>query len=173
VTGSLCGSSASHDVNVAIPTNYHLEEWWDIGGGVIKNYYEWDSTSGNLEDLDGCDVGELVCYPNGNPYVPPDPPFDNWVLENPTEDWNPPTWPDLYNGPYGCVFDNNGKGGFSEPYLAVGFSAGQYARWRDCTGTPTDFWGPVTISREVYYLGGNWYYEITKDVASAMTIILP
>lgn len=173
VTASLCDSSCecskSKQVTVAAPTNFHLVEWWDIGDGDIQIHYEWDSTSGDLEDLDGCVVGEIVYYPYGDPpyYYPPDPPFDNWVIPNPTVVWAKPATD-------GWLLDTHGKGGgFSKPYYHTGFTATQYERYRNCLETITTFWGPVSITREVYELVSEWYYSTTKEDAYATAPLPP
>jgi len=166
VTAVLCDSSMSKDVYIAEPTNFQLVEWWDIGGGDLMFYYEWDSTSGNLEHLNGCDVGEKVFYPNGDPYVPPDPPFDSWAIPNPTSKWQPANT--------GCFYDFHHKvGGFSTPYCNASFTGLQRYRYRDCTGSPIDLTGTISIIREVFESGGNWWYSTTKDLGYAEAMFMP
>lgn len=168
VTASTCKNSKSMQVTIAAPTNFHLVEWWDIGNGEICIYYQWESTSGNLAHLSGCDVGEIVIYyPAGNPYIPPNPPFDNWRIDNPTV-----RWPSMATD--GGVWDTHKRGGgFSKPYCNRNFIGYQRERYRTCLGTISDFWGPVSITREVYQLVTDWYYSTTKEGAYATAPIPP
>lgn len=161
VKASLCGSSKSKQVTIATPTNFHLVEWWDYGGGEIFLYYEWDSTSGVLEHLHDCELGETVIYPNGDPYVPPDPPFNSWSLKNPTTpSWGPATQGWFYD------LHKKGAGGFSTPYCTRSFTGNQWYQYRNCVGPITNLLGPIEIIRKVYELG-DWYYSTTKDAAHA------
>ena len=162
VTASLCSTSKSKDVTVAEPTNFHFVEWWDLGGGELFICYEWDSTSGNCDDLEGCDVGEIVIYPGGDPYVPPDPPFDNWTFTNPIFLWKDAT--------SGYFYDWHRKaGGFGTPYCQRSFTGNQWYRYRNCLGTVNDLLGPIEIIRQVYELTGDWFYSTIKEDAWATT----
>ena len=41
----------------------------DVGNGVLHFDYDWDSSTGNLANLNNCQVGESVAYPGASPYV--------------------------------------------------------------------------------------------------------
>lgn len=47
----------------------------DMGNGVLYFTYEWDSTTGNLDDIAHCEIREKVDFPGGNPYYYSSPPW--------------------------------------------------------------------------------------------------
>lgn len=165
VTASLCGTSKSRQVTIAAPTNFHLVEWWDFGDGELELYYEWDSTSGDWQHLDGCLVGEEVIYPGSGPYYePPDPPFDNWEFPNPTYG--------SVDATLGYLWDYHlvGGPGFSEPYCNESFTAFQQFRYWDCAGSYTPLLNAPDIIREVFE-SVLWRYSTTQVPAYAECFI--
>ena len=155
--------SKSKQVTIAAPTNFHQDgPGVDIGDGVLRFRYEWDSTSGNLADLSGCKVGEKVDYPGGNPYCWPEPPWDTCTSN--------PTIRDL-DATLGAATDTHYTGSFIQPYQAASFSATQIYRYRPCPGPPyTTLMGPLSIDRSVFSdpcCPSEWRYKVEKSGYSA------
>src|SRR5437588_1640972 len=86
------------------PCNVRIARVLDRGWGEIAFEYTWDSTldagrdaNGLRPDLDHCSVYEFTTYgpdpgesgasggPADNWYLPPDPPFADWRLRDPTD----------------------------------------------------------------------------------------
>lgn len=66
----------------AIPINCKEAGWKQMGGDLVFAY-TYESSTGFLGDLKDCEIWENVAYPGGNPFVWPNPPWDDtWV--NPT-----------------------------------------------------------------------------------------
>jgi hypothetical protein len=148
VTASTPCSSKSRQVTVAAPTNYRETSVVDLGNGVLQFSYAWDSTSGNLNDLSGCMVGEKVDYPGiEDPYCFPSPPWSHC--------WDNPTIIDV-PAIDGQLLDIHSTGTFITPYKAASVTATQIYRWRSCVncdhpdGVYTTLMGPHPIYREVY-----------------------
>jgi hypothetical protein len=146
------------------PVGYQISTF-TTNAGALQFKYVWGSSTGNLADLSGCVVGEIVTYP-GAPldYNWPSPPFPH----NPTIHPNPAVI-DLAATP-GFLNDNHiwyygsQYGGFVKPYTSSSFSAYQYYRYK--CGHSTDYTilaGLLTITRSVGpSTGTNWKYTITK-----------
>jgi hypothetical protein len=151
-------------VNCAYPTNFRQTSV--IGpGGLLHFEYAWDSSTGNLQDLSACTVGEIVTYPNGNPYVAPNPPF-NAAYSNPTVIDAPAT--------SGSLADDHNVPGFTTPYSDSSHTGTQYYRYRcPCvnSGQYVNLMGPLSIRRQVSQnANGSWKYTITKATGGFATI---
>ena len=143
----------------------------DLGGGNLRFHYTWGSSTGNLNNLGDCQVGENVAYPGGNnPFVWNSPPYQaNFRTPNPTVIWLRATT--------GTFQDTHTHAGFLQPYRADNFTATQDYRWR-CTNVnnnnPTNFIAGIQIVRTVTNPRGNcWVYTITKSGATAQLMPLP
>jgi hypothetical protein len=145
----------------------------DLGGGNLRFFYLWDSSTGNLANLGDCQVGEHVAYPGANdPYVWTSPPYQaNFGTPNPTVIWLRATT--------GRAQDTHSHAGFLRPYRADNFTATQDYRWR-CTNVNNDAitnfanFNGIQIVRTVTNPRGNcWAYTITKSGAQAQLIPLP
>ena len=151
-----------------IPLNFTQVSASDIGNGVLRFEYAWNSSSGNLADLTACVVGEIVTYPSSqNPWSWPSPPFPSVSTPNPsiTEQ----------NGTLGGLIDSHNPGGtFVKPYNPSAFVATQYYRYRcPCSnsGNPVNVMGPLEIGRSVIQTaGGSWRYTVTKATGGLASI---
>ncbi|MGQ0835702.1 MAG: DUF6531 domain-containing protein [Gammaproteobacteria bacterium] len=151
-----------------VPINFRQVSASDIGNGILRFEYAWNSSSGNLADLAACVVGEIVTYPSSqNPWPWPSPPFPSVSTPNPsiTEQ----------DGPLGGLIDSHNPGGtFVKPYNTSAFVATQYYRYRcPCSngGNPVNLMGPLAIGRSVIQTeGGSWRYTVTKDVGGLAAI---
>jgi len=159
-----CGTSSEQEsVTVADVTNFHEVSRMELENGQLYFEYEWDSTSGNLADLDGCKVGEKVDYSGGNPYYPPSPPFDVSITNPSILEF------DAVNG---FLCDSHLPPTFKTPYEAASFTGSQIYRAKSCAGSYTTLMGPISISRYVTG-GGPWRYSIIKSGAYAEIFPLP
>jgi hypothetical protein len=161
----------------ARPVNFRqVGQGQAVGNGVLHFDYSWASSTGNLDNLGNCEVGESVAYPGANPYVWTSPPYaQNGGTRNPTVLWVPAT--------DGEAQDNHRHFGFLRPYRADNFTATQDYRWR-CTningGRITDFanFTGIQIVRTVANTMRNpqdncWFYTIIKSAAMAQVRPLP
>jgi Domain of unknown function (DUF4157) len=145
----------------SVPVNYRQTAGGPAPGGVLHFEYAWDSSSGNLTDLDTCEVGERVDYTQTE-----NPPFD--PAPNPTIIWLP--------GEDGGLQDNHSPG-VVQPYKVSTEKAVQYYRYRcPCKngGNPVNLMGPINIIRKVEKRpDGKFKYTITKSGKSASIDPLP
>ena len=145
----------------------------DLGNGVLRFKYKWDSTTGDLADLGNCSIREKVDYPGGNPYQWPSPP---WGLEicavpNPTLAPNPPI-----PGTDGALQDTHGAcPNFTIPYQAASFVAMQVYQYQcSCMENWETLLGIGPIYRFVTgEEGGLWRYSIIKSGEYAEIFPLP
>jgi hypothetical protein len=153
-------------VTVAAPTNFHQTEWKDLGDGLLYFKYKWGSTSGDLNDLGGCMIGECVDYPGGNPYFYPAP----WVgyIDNPFIR----TVCSATLGDIG-LSDIHFRGDIQWPYQNASFTATQHYEYHDCCGSYITLLGPLSIYRQVYEApcATGWRYRVEKTGVSASTCI--
>lgn len=157
----------------AVPVNFRQIDSSDAGHGTLHFDYKWDSSSGNLADLQYCVVGENVTYPGiKNPFPFPSPPFP----------------PDAYPNPsIANVFANQGSFSddqmltpsqtFVKPYGFSTFTATQYYRFA-CTyydsGNFHNLMGPNLIVRMVSpNPNGSWKFTVTKSGSMATINPLP
>jgi hypothetical protein len=142
----------------AIPRNFRQTAGSDAGGGVLHFEYAWDSSTGNLADLRGCEVGERVDYTQTE-----NPPFCN--RRNPTILW--------VAGQDGRAQDNHSPGLCGARKVSTE-RATQYYRYRCGGGSPVNLMGPVSIVREVIRKpDGSYKYRITKSGIPAEIDPLP
>jgi hypothetical protein len=158
----------SSSVTVAVPTNFRQTSAADIGNGVLEFHYAWDSSSGNLGDLNACTVGEIVTYPGGNPYSWPSPPFPAQSTVNPVVI-------DLPANTGNFKDDHTHSSPFVKPYSTSHFTATQYYRYK-CTGQGnyTNLAGPNYIDRDILPdNSAHWYYDVIKSGSHAILDPLP
>jgi hypothetical protein len=146
----------------------HQTKWKDLGGGILYFEYKWDSTTGDLNDLDMCGVREKVDYPDGDPYFWPSPPWDGSVF-NPTILPDPPV-----PGTEGGLEDEHSPPDFKEPFCAAYSCATQEYQYR-CYCMPD--WETLlsigSIERFVTPKGVLWAYTIFKSGAYAEKCPIP
>jgi hypothetical protein len=156
-------------ITLIVPVNFEqVGQGVSGSNGLLTFHYEWASTSGNLDDLAQCQVGEYVSYPGGNPFVWPSPPY-NGQTANPTIAW--------LAAVVGVAQDNQMHEPFLEPYVANAFNANQEYRYR-CTSLDTVIfpgWSGITIARTVADSTGKgcWGYTVTKSGSTASLPRLP
>jgi hypothetical protein len=153
----------------AVPTGFLLGAGTDAGKGVLHFDISWQSSSGNLQDLAQCKIGEYVTYPGtDSPYVWPDPAWINQT-PNPTKLTVPAA--------DGVAEDNHKPGAFDDFITrTVVLGATQYY-WYKCPGTGEVKFSAYTnidIARTVEQVGPNFQpcalYTITKLGYSASFI---
>lgn len=153
------------------PINFRqVGQGTDIGNGQLRFNYAWDSSDGDLANLNNCTVGEIVTYPGNNPFVLPSPPFPYISYSNPLIIDLPAT--------AGMFQDTHRTSGtFVTPYSSSSFTATQYYRYKcPCrnSGEYENLNGPMSIDRSVSPTTGNqWKYTISKSGASATIDPLP
>ena len=136
----------------AVPTNLKQLSATDIGGGNLQFKYAYSSSTGNLNDLAGCTVSEIVNYPGTeNPYVWPSPPFPS-KTSNPNPSIGPTP---AISGPAGVFVDTHKlpSTNFPVPSSSGSFTATQYYRYScSCAanGSYQNIDGPLSIVRSVY-----------------------
>jgi hypothetical protein len=137
-----------------------------MGSGNLKFTYEWDSDTGNLDDLSQCSVREYVTYPGNGNYSWTSPPYASGnSATNPTVS-NPP-----FAGTDGGVVDNNTHPGFVKTYVYNQFTATQKFQY-SCANYNGGAWqdfplGPLSIVRTVQNVPP-WQYSITKSGSTAI-----
>jgi hypothetical protein len=153
----------------AVPVNFRQTgSGVDIGGGILRFEYDWDSNTGNAGDLTSCVVGEFVDYPGSvDPYLPASPPFPTTGFQEPT----------IVNvpGTDGGFFDfHSTNGAFVQPYAASSFTAVQNYRYTcSCIngGFPVNVMGPLNIVRSVSQnTNGSWKFTVTKPTNGQASI---
>ncbi|HEX2091730.1 MAG TPA: hypothetical protein VHG28_04975, partial [Longimicrobiaceae bacterium] len=152
-----------------VPVNFHQTKVEQRSGGRLYFEYEWDSSTGNQDDLRDVWLGELVDYPNGNPFVWPSPPW-NGSTRNPEFHFDIP-------GTDPAMGDEHTSRPFKKPYRADGFTARQKYRYRTpCRngGNPVDLTATIPIVRAVTQRSARrWKYTITKSGETATLDPLP
>ncbi len=164
--------SVSAAASCAVPINFRqVYPGIDIGSGTLYfERYSWDSSTGNLQDLSSCTVGEIVTYPGVGDYFPPSPPFPAGGFINPTVI-------DVAGNSIGFEDVHRTRGNFVAPYSSASFTAVQYYRYScPCmnNGAPVNLAGPIDIVRSVTIADrGTWKFTITKSGDSATINPLP
>jgi hypothetical protein len=69
------GASCNVEPPCAYPVNFRQTSVTELPNGVLQFQYAWDSNTGNIADLSNCMVGEIVTYPDGDPFNWPSPPY--------------------------------------------------------------------------------------------------
>ena len=155
VTATLCDSCKSKQIEIACPVNFHETYRVVRSDGTLYFEYQWDSSTGNKNDLDGCLIGEKVDYPGGNPYFWPSPWLDS--SRNPV-DLNIAATSET-------MADTHYPGTWTSPLISSSFSASQIYRHKCCEGEYTTLMGPQSIDREILHDSGcimYWRYRIQK-----------
>lgn len=156
----------------AVPTNMRETSWEDQGDGVLYFEYAWDSTTGDLCDLENCREGECVTHPGAtcSDYPParydysPTPPWLCWV-------WNPVT---ANNDAWvGCSSDTHPVPYMTKPYQTTSVTCTQVYQYHCgpdcCMGDVSDRsnWQTLlnigTIYRSITGSGNLWTYTILKS----------
>ena len=137
-------------------------------------HYSWLSTSGQLQDLDHCVVGEIVTYPLdgtiGNEFFYPSPPYAvTPVSDNPTILSVAAT--------AGQADDIHPHNSFVTPYRSVVVDAAQTYRF-NCSNYLNGEWVDFTnftIERTVdkHSFNSSFFYTIVKAGSSAQVDPLP
>ncbi len=154
----------------AIPTNFR-EKSHEVLIGQLNFIYNWDSSTGHLEDLSNCQVAEVVMLPS-NPYTFPKP----WAATS-----GSPYTAAIVNGSDGVLNDTNVVTGpllpVVRPYVAGQFSVTQYFTYNcPChispTGTLPRLFGPIPITRNSSpNPDGTWKFCIQKSgLISCITV---
>ncbi|HEX8175802.1 MAG TPA: hypothetical protein VF543_11845 [Pyrinomonadaceae bacterium] len=146
------------------PKNFHQTAVQAQVDGTLHFEYAWDSSTGNLNDLGNCVVGEIVYLPTRGTYVWPKPPFNSsepspGVID--VEGWR------------GRFNDDHlpPKDGYVSPFRAARFTANQIYRYK-CTnvngGRYVNLTRTIPILREFFQNSdGTWTYRCSKSGASA------
>jgi hypothetical protein len=174
---SAAGFSAAV-VPPARPVNFRCTKAEPDNEGVLHYEYAWDSSTGNLADLDGCEIKERVSYENnvggvhgvyentGQTFYIPPPPFEG-IFEDPEIYGDTP-------GTKGSMEDDHyvpkipGSATIPGLYQYGGYNATQEYIYTDDNSDPdnpndyTVLRGPIAIDRTVHAPGINWIYEIIK-----------
>jgi len=162
----------------AVPMDFRQVRAYSNGGDLYLDYV-WSSSSGRLEDIKDCAVGEKVTYPLSpgtcqftNKYYWPDP-WRGQSSPNPTCEAQagnecPPDLEGQYGkGVRGCFEDHQVYNPITVEDVTGMFDATQEF-WYSCVGQdrPTDFpgWSGLTIHRSVVDTNGHgcWTYFVTK-----------
>jgi len=162
----------------AHPVNFRCVSASSDSGGVLHYDYAWDSSTGNLADLDGCTIKERVSYGNNVGGV-------HGVYENTGQTFYIPPAPfagkfanpQIYGGTSGTTGSERddhyvpsipGSPTIPGLYEYGAFNVAQEYIYTDDNSDPnnpndyTVLRGPIDIDREVYAPGMNWIYRITK-----------
>jgi PBS lyase HEAT-like repeat len=146
-----------------VPANFHQAGPGTVKPDAVLHFaYLWDSSTGNLADLDNCQVGEKVGYPgSGDPYTWPSPPYSGSTAD-PTILWVPAT--------DGVAQDDHSHVAFLAPYAENRFVARQDYRYKCKFGSKIEFtdfsgWTGIAIARTVKDSTGKgcFRYKITKS----------
>lgn len=110
-----------------VPVNFRERNRSSASGDQLHFTYEWESSSGNLADLRGCEVGEELRYVPGSP---PSPPFDSNFYTAAT------VVKKFKAGSDGFFDDEHMHGNFVTPFRSATVTATQlYWYTCPCTGT--------------------------------------
>jgi hypothetical protein len=101
----------------AIPINLKEAGWKQLGSDLVFAY-TYESSTGMLADLKDCEIWENVAYPGKNPYVWPNPPWD--------EAWSNPTVSRMAPGPQGKFVDRHRPPQWAKTLAEADVSASQY-----------------------------------------------
>lgn len=146
--------SGETEVQCAIPTNFRkVGDGQDLGFGRLRFTYTWDSSTGTKSNLSGCEIGEVVTYPQ----MPFPAPFPDINVPNPTVlevNGAEPSMTDLHET----------NGAFRTPFSNATFVAAQIFRYKcSCNGNQwVTLMGPHNITRTVFQEGSTWKFKIEK-----------
>jgi hypothetical protein len=167
-----CGSApgkvclAGHCV-CAAPINFH-ETQVEAIGDILHFVYQWDSSTGALNDLRGCTLHERVAYPSMARDFPwPSPPY---AAGTTTPN---PTILDV-NGSDGVAHDFHSNKPLVSPYRQASFTANQNYYYECPCVTGQQIMVSYTITRSIVQRpDGKWKYIITKNGHAATADPLP
>jgi hypothetical protein len=165
-------------MRVPHPVSFTLTNRYDLGNGwgALHSEYHWGSSTGSVNDLSSCSVGEFTTYPgypnSANPWPWPSP-YPAISTDNPTTGSVP--------GSDGGVYDNNWAYTpntvpvFRTPYTSLDFTVTQYFRYKCGNQSQwTVFAGPIYIYRSVEQNpNSSWYYAVSKSDGSGSAGINP
>ena len=164
------------------PINFHQVNGYNIGNGILRFEYYWDSESNNYDDIKGLIIGEIVeysgdCKITGNTFMPDSPPYNGDILKHP----NIKEWPITGIGfpdEHAFLVDTDFLKAFKTPYKKNVIIGEQYYRFRDPVimdpGKYEYFLPPHYIRRNVYEdpeNSGIWKYRIEKDGITAERVL--
>ncbi len=161
--------------SVAIPTHLYFDgPGTDDGQGNLRFVVKWLSTSGQVQDLDHCVVGEIVTYPDSGTFFGsffwPSPPYTSTpTAPNPTLI--------TVDATLGVALDTHAHNNFVQPYHSNVIDVEQTYRW-NCSNYLNGEWvdfSTFTIERSVnqHTFNSNWYYTVVKAGSSAQVDPLP
>jgi len=165
ILGSSTDSSSAPPPG-ARPVNFHAVMVAALANGTLRFQYDWESSTGNLDDLSNCRVGEIVTYPGtGAAYKWPAPMVKKTI--NPTED--------SVSGPSAVFVDDHfPPNSFTHPLNSASFSATQKYRYKCGSGGYVYLTGSMIIKRTVTRnSNGSWKYTVTKSGSSATIDPIP
>ena len=167
-TSSSNSDPSSTSVYHPHPINFRKTSGIPKPNGELEFTFVWESSTGNLADLAGIIVGELVTYPSpSDPYIAPNPPFNDWQMTNP--------YTSGVEATDGTVLDQHSRrSGFSKPYRSANFTAKQKYGYKEIDGTVIFFDGydDIDIKRSVdYYSDDKWRYKIEKMGISSVFVL--
>lgn len=137
----------------------------DQGGGTLSFVYNWDSSTGNLNDLASCKAQEKVTY-DKSPW--PSPPFPHGLgANNPEINEFTPSTSEMGD-------DHSTPGAFVKPYSLSVVNASQIYRWYcPCYqgGNWQTFAAGISISRQVtdQLFQGTWVFQVCKTGVTPQT----
>lgn len=163
----------------AIPVNFQQNNLGtDIGGGTLEVHYTWGSSTGNLNDLAACFIGERVAYPGDTNPWPFPPPFPAISANNPTLSMPG----DIVSTAGNFDDDHSTPGNFRPPYSVTSFNTQQIYRfhcpcynndnWKNLAPDPNNPDKTMSIFRQVTntLYPATWVFQICKDnIAPAST----
>ncbi len=169
--GDSCGDTPGQvchggDCVCAVPVQFD-GSCSDAGSGLLRCVYDWSSSTGSLNDLKDCEVGERVDYPGPQPanYQWPD---TGWLefTNNPTET----KVGEGVNGSRGQIGDMHKTGQFADPRGEGHFAASQKYFYRClCKDNNKEVTvrGPLSIVRAIKKQpNGSFLYTCSKDGAN-------
>ncbi len=151
----------------AVPTNFQLSTGgFDPGSYTLRVQLTWSSSSGNMDDIAECRVGEIVLYPGtGREYIWPSP------MQQTTSN---PFAPTPSPGNQMISDSHGGPKAFTKPYMGANFDATQKYTWACPNGKSGVGLGPITITRSVSQnAAGAWTYSINLSTGQSGSAQLP
>ena len=162
----------------SIPIKFKQTSGKDIGGGVLRFVYTWDSDSGQLADLNQVWIGEHVTYSDGGIHKGPHRP---WREDSPDPTITPNRRPNSAGYPTAGTFTDTHYTFNPKAGPADSFTATQYYGFHDyrtdnrpadqSLGWQVNLTPAITISRFMENIGSDehptWQYRITKSGVTA------
>ena len=157
--GHMYGAGCAFNLSIhAQPYGMHRVSSTSQVNGDLDFTYNWRSTSGSKSDIDSTKITmyEIVAFPGGNPYQPPDP-FASSI--------NNPTKGNLWSPTALNVLDVHSVPLIYNPYATASYTGTQEYYFDDVETMEEKvlLLGPFSITRRVRLTGDGWYYTISKD----------